>query len=427
MASNIISHGADLDAIFKPRGSEPPRPNVNYISGGVDIALRYFPSSYPTIDDRPAANTDLISGGTDLRNMFRSLTFAGGGGPGPVITSHPVSLARIVGGTATFSVTATGTGTLTYQWLKAGVPISGATSSSYTIFPVFESDESPSYQCAVTDSVGTTTSNAAGLLVGTAPTITSQPVGGTIYVGNVLNVVVGATGDPAPTYQWRKNGSNIAGATGSSYSFTTTSTGDGGNYDCLVSNPLGLAISNIAAVTVLAAGGTAPTITSHPAGGSIVVGNVLNVVVGATGDPPLAYQWRKNSTNIGGANSSSYSFVTSTPFDSGSYDCVVSNPYGSATSSAAYVTVSDVPPNITGGTVTGGPYEFEVGNFAHFTVTATGTSLNYAWYKNGSPTGHTGPSGPSFICSGPGDNGTYSVTVSNMAGSDSASTSLTVT
>lgn len=425
MPSNIKSHGTDLDSIFAPRGTEPPGPNTGWKVGGTDIAQRYFPSTYPTVDDRPPANTDLKSGGTDLRNKFRSASFAGG--PGPTITAHPVSLARTAGTTATFSVTATGTGTLSYQWLKAGVPISGATSSSYTIFPVAESDENSDYRCAVTDSVGTTTSNAAALLVGTAPSITSQPVGGTIYVSNVLNLVVGATGDPAPTYQWRKNGSNIPGATSSNLTFTTTSTTDSGNYDCLVTNPLGMVQSDIAAVTVLATGGTPPSITSNPAGGTIYVGNVLNVVVGATGDAPLSYQWRKNGSNIGGANSSSYSFVTSTPFDSGNYDCVVSNAYGSATSSAASVTVLDVPPAITGGTVTGGPYNFEVGNFAHFTVTATGTSLNYAWYKNGVATGHTTASGPSFTCTGPENDGTYSVTVSNMSGSVSASAVLTVT
>jgi hypothetical protein len=76
--------------------------------------------------------------------------------------------------------------------------------------------------------------------------------------------------------------------------------------------------------------------------------------------------------------------------------------------------------------VTGGPYTLAVGNVASFTVTATGTNLQYAWFKNGSPTGHTGPSGPSFVCSGSSDDGTYKVVVFNGAGSVDAETTLTV-
>jgi hypothetical protein len=344
----------------------------------------------------------------------------------PVVTTHPVGGSLNIGDFLFLSVAASGVAPLSYQWLKNGVAISGANSSTYSTF-ITSVTQSGGYECVVSNPYGNDLSDTAAISVNPpiSPFITSHPVGGSIDIGNVLNLVVGAGGTAPLNYQWRKSGVALSGETGSSYTHTVTSTAFSGNYDCVVSSPYGSVASNIAVITVNP-GGFAPTITSNPAGGTIHVGNVLNVVVAATGTAPLSYQWRKNGSNIGGATGSSFSFLTTSTLESGNYDCIVSNAYGSVGSTSAAITVADVAPSITGGTVTGGPYDFAVGNFAHFTVSATGTSLNYTWYKNGSPTGHSGPSGPAFTCSGPGDNGVYSVTVSNSAGSASASASLTV-
>ena len=414
MASNIKANGVDLDDIFKPRGAEPARPNVDWKVGGVDIAQRYYPSTYPAIDDRPPANTNLLSGGTDLRNLFRSTVFAGG--PGPTITTQPVSLVRSVGMSATFTVAATGTGTLSYQWKRGGVSIPGATSFALNIPAVSESDESSDYNCEVTDTVGTTPSNYASLLVGTGPGISTQPVGATIYVGNVLNVYVIAYGDAPISYQWRKDGVPIPGANSAAYSFTTTSTTDSGTYSCLVSNPYGGLTSDPAVVTVLALG--APTITTHPVGGTLVVGNVLGVYVVATGDPPLSYQWRKNGINILGETDSSYSYTTTATTDSGSYDCVVTNPAGSVTSNPAVITVIGIVPTITTQPVGG---DLNVGDALSLFVTASGsTPLSYQWRKDGVPIGGATSATYTTTVTAPTHAGTYECVVSNTWGSDTS-------
>ena len=83
----------------------------------------------------------------------------------PTITGQPVSLTLVVPGqTSTFTVTATGDN-LMYQWQKDGSNIgTGATSATYTIAAVAESDEGE-YRCVVTNAANSVTSTAASLTV----------------------------------------------------------------------------------------------------------------------------------------------------------------------------------------------------------------------------------------------------------------------
>jgi len=103
---------------------------------------------------------------------------AGGGGGGgstsalpPKVLQSPSSLAVSAGQTAQFSVTASGTGTLTYQWRRAGTPIAGATQPVYTTAPVGTLDDGSSFDVVVGDANGSTASGAAVLSV-------HAPVGG---------------------------------------------------------------------------------------------------------------------------------------------------------------------------------------------------------------------------------------------------------
>lgn len=94
---------------------------------------------------------------------------------GPVITDQPDDANKLTGETATFTVAATGTGTLTYQWQRdtgSGYSdIGGATSSSYTTAALTVADDADLYRCNVTDDNGTTASNSALLTVDLAATI----------------------------------------------------------------------------------------------------------------------------------------------------------------------------------------------------------------------------------------------------------------
>src|SRR5439155_526527 len=101
----------------------------------------------------------------------------------PTITTQPVSRTVTAGQTATFSVTATGTAPLSYQWQRGGVPISGATLASYTTPSTTSGDNGAQFTVVVSNPAGSVTSSAATLTVNpapVAPTITSQPVSRTV-------------------------------------------------------------------------------------------------------------------------------------------------------------------------------------------------------------------------------------------------------
>jgi len=156
-----------------------------------------------------------------------------------------------VGQTATFSVTATGTAPLHYQWRKNGVNISGATNSSYTTPQTVAADNGSLFSVVVSNSGGSVTSHNATLTVRIPPTITTQPANKTVNVGQTAKFSVTATGTTPLHYQWMKNGVNITGATNGSYTTPPTTAADNGAlFAVIVSNVAGSVTSTNAILTV---------------------------------------------------------------------------------------------------------------------------------------------------------------------------------
>ena len=83
----------------------------------------------------------------------------------PTITTQPANKTVTVGQTAKFNVAATGTAPLTYQWMKNGVNISGATNASYTTPPTTAADSGSLFAVVVSNVAGSVTSNNAVLTV----------------------------------------------------------------------------------------------------------------------------------------------------------------------------------------------------------------------------------------------------------------------
>ena len=130
---------------------------------------------------------------------------------------------------------------------------------------------------------------------GVAPTITLQPVSVSVVAGQSAAFTVAATGSAPLTYQWQRNGADIAGATTTSYSAAETTLADSGAlFRAVVSNAFGSATSNAATLTVTSA---APvlTITPQPASTSVVTGAVASFTVGGTcSSGTLAIQWQRS-------------------------------------------------------------------------------------------------------------------------------------
>ncbi|MEI8088084.1 MAG: immunoglobulin domain-containing protein [Opitutaceae bacterium] len=171
----------------------------------------------------------------------------------PVITAQPSSQTVSVGANVTFSLSATGSPSPVLQWKKNGLIISGQTNTTLTLTNIQTSDQG-SYTCVATNLVGSVTSSTASLSINSvadAPVITAQPVSITASVGTAATLSVVATG--SPSYQWRKNGVFIPGATNSSLSFLKLLASDTATYDVVATNASGTVMSPAATLIVTSA------------------------------------------------------------------------------------------------------------------------------------------------------------------------------
>jgi PKD repeat protein len=358
----------------------------------------------------------------------------------PTITSSPSNQTVTEGQTASFSVSATGTAPLSYQWQKDGADLPGATGTAYTTPPVSMADDGSTYRCVVTNSVGSETSSSATLTVadGTPPVISQVQASG---ITQTAATITWTTDEPSDsqvfyrisgtssydqtpvdptlvtshtvalsglvagtTYEYRVQSADALGNTANSSpdgtfttvdppnqppvaSFTASPTagevpltvefdasasndpdgtiasrewdfGDGasgsgvmishqytavGSYTATltVTDDDGALTSTTESITVTEPA-IPPSIVSQPTSQTVNEGQTATFSVTAQGTAPLGYQWRMNGSNIAGAIASVYNTPPTTVADDGaSYDCVVSNSAGSVTSSAAVLTVVD--------------------------------------------------------------------------------------
>src|SRR5947207_410837 len=265
----------------------------------------------------------------------------------PAITTQPANQMVPAGQTATFTVTATGTAPLSYQWQMNGTAIGGATAASYTTPATTAADNGDQFTVVVSNAAGSVTSNAAALTVNSAPvapTITRQPASQTVTAGQRATFTVTATGTAPLSYQWQKNGTAIGGATAASYTTPATTVADNGNqFTVVVSNAAGSVTSNAAALTVNSVP-VAPTITTQPASQTVSAGQTATFTVTATGTAPLSYQWQKKIGRASGRERVWYTTPATTTSDNGStVKIVVSNSAGTATSNEATLTVNTAP------------------------------------------------------------------------------------
>src|SRR5258708_33506020 len=188
---------------------------------------------------------------TNASNYWVDLVFKSAAGVTPSITTQPVSQTVKAGQMATFSVAATGTAPLTYQWKKNNAAISGANSSSYTTAATTSSDTGAQFTVAISNAVGAVTSNAAPLTVNVPPSITAQPASQTVTAGQTATFVVTATGTAPLSYQWQKNGTAISGANSASYTTPATTTADNGaQFTVIIKNSAGRVTSSAASLSV---------------------------------------------------------------------------------------------------------------------------------------------------------------------------------
>ncbi|MBL9114958.1 MAG: hypothetical protein JNJ83_08115, partial [Verrucomicrobiaceae bacterium] len=168
----------------------------------------------------------------------------------PHILTPPAALVLNPTQTATFTVNATTeVGTMSYEWRFNGIPISGAPNApTLTLAGITEANQG-NYSVAITNPAGTTVSAAAPLTVNDPISILTHPLSKTISNGNTATFSVVAGGTAPFSYQWQRNGVDIAGETADTIT-VTAAPNTVGRYRVKVSNVAGFVFSNTATLTL---------------------------------------------------------------------------------------------------------------------------------------------------------------------------------
>jgi hypothetical protein len=293
----------------------------------------------------------------------------------PAIVVQPADQSVTAPATATFTVTASGTAP-SYQWQSSSdggttfAPVAGAADApTLALLNTSPAQSGQRYRVRVSNGAGGVTSNAALLTVNgapAAPSFTTQPSAQAIVAGAAATFTVVATGTPAPTLQWRIDGiavsngalgggacagAGVAGANSAALTLTNVPIGCSGAVFSVVAgngvNPD--AVSNGATLTVSAAA-AAPIVTLQPADATVAAPVTATFTAAASGTPTPTVQWQQSLdagatwANITGATASSFTTPATAPADSGKrFRAVFTNGSGSASSSAAVLTVASLP------------------------------------------------------------------------------------
>lgn len=324
-------------------------------------------------------------------------------------------MTKQLGDQAVFSAVVDGTPTISYSWRKNGTAINdgatytGTKTASLTIGNVVGANAG-TYSLHVSNAIGSTNSDNAILY--TPPQITVQPTSKTGFVNGSVTFSVTTTGSPTRTYQWMTNGGAVTGATSSSYVVSGISSNwQGYVYSVQVSNPYGTDTSD--GGSILSVKGTvlvdiaAPLKTTNCPGDT----RVLCVTGGCASNYIPVYQWKHGSTAITGATDSCYTVNVTDSSAAGSYTCVVSDPFGSDTSSNAVVVYC------TPQAITASPQSQTalLGNPVHMLANATGSSpFTYSWIKDGTNVVATGVTNYTIASVSDSDAGSYVFQAANQ-------------
>lgn len=172
--------------------------------------------------------------------------------------------------------------------------------------------------------------------------------------GTSVTFNASAVATPDASYQWRKDGAPIAGATGATLALNAVSAADAGTYTVIATNAAGSSASNAAVLTV--ASDAPPVFTVQPADQSGAPLSQITLTAAATGSPAPTYRWYRNGVTFAPWNQPTLTLRALTSNDVGTYVVVATNAGGSVTSRAARVTLASNPVDTTtptGGTSTG--------------------------------------------------------------------------
>lgn len=270
----------------------------------------------------------------------------------PVISSQPASQVAAVGHAVAFSVGASGTDPLGYQWRFNGASVAGATQASFHL-PNAQAQHMGDYDVVVFNRAGSVLSARAALSIRVPASILQHPTNVAVRIPpdplaapstNATFYVVAYSTWPI-RYQWTVNGQPIPSATNASLTVSNVQASDWGEYAVSITDGLGTVVSSPAWLYPL----LRLTITQNPVSHSVPVGSPVTLSVEVTGwPPPFTYEWRRGTagliTNMQAEAKGFFTFTAPNVVTSQQYRVVVRNqalPSGAASPFAILTVLAD--------------------------------------------------------------------------------------
>src|SRR5436190_8591498 len=335
---SILHTGPILQAPLRMLQNFYGQPNNVYAEGTAGL--------FPTTDPFDAPNYWL--------DVNFTTSGSGGGvpaGTAPLFSSSnsttftvgtPGSFTIVTAGDPTPSITESGS-------VPAGVTFTPNSDGTATLSgtPAVGSGNVYALTFTATNTAGTATQTFT-LTVNEAPAITTQPANQTICAGTAASFIAAATGFPTPTLQWQVSTdggttwSDISGATSSPYTFTTTAADNTKRYRAVFTNAGGSAPTSAASLTV----DSPLSVNTNPSSQAVCANSAVTFVASSNGNGSIQWQVSPDGvtfTPISGATSGTYTFTAAATDNNKRYRAVFTNSCGSATTSAATLTVNAAP------------------------------------------------------------------------------------
>ncbi len=354
----------------------------------------------------------------------------------PYFSLQPLTETVTAGQSVSFSVTAGGNPSPTYQWQR--LPAGGTTwanlsdnttysgTATFTLSipiasPALNGDQ---YRCIASNSQAGITSTVATLNVNAAvaPILSGLPLSVTFNYGDELEMYPSVSGSDPMTLQWYKDGAAIPNANRLEYFVYMVTTADSGQYTLTATNYAG---STSATILITVNPAVAPSISGFPSSVTYNSGEFLSLTPAVSGTATIAYQWARNGVPITGATSQFYTKANAVPADSGSYTVTATNIAGTASFTVTVTVNPAVAPVFSG---LPAMIILAPGDTFSLNPTISGTQpIAYQWLKDGVPLQGAVALAYSNTAVTAADTGQYSISATNIVGTfESPSVALSV-
>lgn len=426
---NMVSNSATLSvrtsvsasALTNQTNCPGTAANFNTVAGGTGpLSYQWFKNGNP-LSGQHSSNLTLTSVGLSDAGTY-SVVVAGACGSvsngatltvntSVAIVTPPTNQTSAAGGSAQFSISATGTG-LGYQWYFNGGALLGKTNGSLSLNGV-STNSAGAYCVVVSGTCGAPQTNCVTLTVNVPVTVITPPINQTNCPGTTAVFSETAAGT-AVSYQWYFNGGLLGGQTNSLLLLSNVSSANAGTYCVVADGAAGGPLTNCSTLTVNAN----VMVVTPPANSTNCPGTAAIFNVGATGTG-LNYQWWKGTAVMAGQTNNILVLNSVSAFDAGTYSVVISGACGSVTNSAG-LTVNQ---NTSIAPLAGATRN--IGGSVSFTASASGSGpLSYVWKRNGVVLPGKSTSTLTLTNLQPADGGTYTVEASGICGTAATSSAV---